>query len=85
MHTRKILLSFIHPYRIKSKAGLGSITTRDGPGPGEYKAKEYYAKIRGAATFTRYKRMEINSKGTDGEVGPASYKTNYKVLTRNEP
>ena len=77
---------------MKSKAGVGSFTTREGPGPGEYRVLEFYNRIKGPATFSRHKRMEINSKNIDSSnassligVGPSTYKTNYKVLTRNEP
>eukprot|EP00347_Sterkiella_histriomuscorum_P004104 403361737 len=71
----------------------GSITHREGPGPGEYQSRSVFSQITGPATFSRFKRIQKDKKGavTDSQSltrevpGPGAYKGNYRVLTRNDP
>ena len=42
--------------------GTGSITNRDGPGPGEYMYKTEFSNIKGPVTFGKFTRLN-NLKG----------------------
>jgi hypothetical protein len=75
--------------RIASK-GKGCFTNRDGPGPGTYDKKTLFARIRGAASFGRYKRIGTDkddplSKTAREIPGPGAYRSSLRVTTRNEP
>jgi hypothetical protein len=43
--------------------GGGSITSREGPGPGEYQAKEIFSKLVGPATFGKNQRLTLDKNG----------------------
>lgn len=70
----------------------GSITSRDGPGPGAYGIKTVFSAITGPATFGSHKRFKgLYQTGGDGSKsmsqipGPGAYEDKYKAKTRNAP
>lgn len=73
-----------------SKTG-GSITSRDGPGPGAYSNKTVFSAIAGPATFgsnSRFKGLYSSgdgSKSMSQMPGPGAYEDKYKTKTRNAP
>eukprot|EP00350_Pseudokeronopsis_sp_OXSARD2_P004699 CAMPEP_0170553386 /NCGR_PEP_ID=MMETSP0211-20121228/11201_1 /TAXON_ID=311385 /ORGANISM="Pseudokeronopsis sp., Strain OXSARD2" /LENGTH=133 /DNA_ID=CAMNT_0010861673 /DNA_START=147 /DNA_END=549 /DNA_ORIENTATION=+ len=51
--------------------GEGSFSSREGPGPGSYAYNSMFQRIKGAATFGRFSRMEANlpnKSATNGET-----------------
>ena len=73
--------------------GAGSITNRDGPGPGDYNYKTAFERIKGAATFGKFVRIGKGKRNKDDGLsksmaefpGPGAYNGNFKTVTRNSP
>jgi hypothetical protein len=69
--------------------GKGSLTTRDGPGPGAYRNNTIFEKIVGSSTFgkqpglTDGKDIDPLSRTLKMVPGPGAYQKNHSLVTRN--
>jgi len=68
--------------------GKGSITYREGPGPGAYQSRTIFHNIVGASTFGRNKKTGENdpeAKSAREIPGPGTYSGNYRAMSKNDP
>ncbi len=69
----------------------GSITSRDGPGPGSYQTKSLFNQMKGPVSFGNNRRFNLDANGnlitkSMQEIpGPGAYQGDYKVVTKSDP